>query len=190
MQLVSTIVSALGDALVALTVILALWARRDARAAQNMAEVAREAYAEQQLAAQRETELVRRRQRVENVGEVTERLFWTLVPSAGGSSALPQAWMPDRNRIAQLVVGLAAALPSCAAIPEAGTPEHAFDLAKQGRNEVTEELQRIDRELRKLHSPAIPQAANATDLDGNENVADAAVPTTWPSDSLSAPPTS
>jgi hypothetical protein len=58
MQLVSTIIGALGDVLVAVTVYIAVRARRDARAAESKADEARRAFAEQQQMAQRETELV------------------------------------------------------------------------------------------------------------------------------------
>jgi hypothetical protein len=170
MQLVSAIIGALGDALVAVTVYIAVRARQDARTAESKADEARGAFAEQQQMAQRETELVRRRQRVENVGEIIEKLFWALVPFADGPPAPAATWMPDRNRLAQLMIGLNEVLPSCASIMNAGTSEVALESAKHGRQEVTRELERIDGELRKLHSPVIPQAITSPPIAGLSEV--------------------
>lgn len=156
MQIVSTIVSAVGDLLVAITVYLALRARKDARAAETRAEKTRMAFASQQQAAVQETELVRRRRRVEDVGEVIEKLFWTLRPFVDLAAVDAETWMPYRNRLAQLMVGLTEAVPAAASIVSAFTGEVAFESAKHGRQEVTNELERIDRELRMLHSPTIP----------------------------------
>jgi hypothetical protein len=151
MEMANAIISALGDLLVLITVIVAVRARSDARTAEASAEKTRKEFADQQRSWQRETELVRRRQRVQQVGETIEDLFWAVQDNVP-----PDQWMRYRNHLGQLLVGLTDAVPSCEAILTATTTDAARGPARLGRDEVTNELDRIDQELRRLHNPAIP----------------------------------
>ena len=163
MQLANTVIGALGDLLVLVTLVVAMrtlksanGARQDARAAEDKAERARNEFAVQQRSWQRETELVRRRQRVQEAGEIIEDLFWAVQEDAP-----PGRWMYYRNRLGQVLVGLTGAVPDCAAILNAATARAALGPARLGRDEIQKELDRIDGELRKLHNPAISAAPGA-----------------------------
>ncbi len=58
------------------------------------------------------------------------------------------AWMADRNRLGQALVGLRNRLPQCVAlVAQAKMAEQAFELASQARNEVDLELRYLHGEL-------------------------------------------
>lgn len=91
--------------------------------------------------------LDRRRERVERIGEMVERLFWSVEPSLRDQVVHPSTWMPMRNHLGQLLVGLTKDLPNCAAILNAAATSSAFESAKLGRQEIEMELAQIDANL-------------------------------------------
>jgi Na+-transporting methylmalonyl-CoA/oxaloacetate decarboxylase gamma subunit len=62
--------------------------------------------ADRQVAIHRMTVLERRRERVVQIGALVEQLFSLVEPSSRGETVAPQTWMPYRNHLGQLLVGL------------------------------------------------------------------------------------
>ena len=106
---------------------------------------------------QREMALERRRECVEKIGELVEDIFWTLAPPDGGDGPGQdlsyQRWMPERNRIGHLLVGLSKNLPECANLLNDATASSALGHARLGREEVRLELERIDGALYLTRNP-------------------------------------
>jgi hypothetical protein len=129
-------------------------AERDERFAvaadQRAQEAARrdEKAADRQVAFERMRMLDRRRERVEGIAEIVENLFWTVGET--GERVPSHQWMPLRNRLGVLMVGLRENLPACVALLNAATAAVASDNGPQARHEVEAELARIDDELRQI----------------------------------------
>lgn len=196
MNLANTIISAAGDLLVLISVVILVrtltavnGARADAQTAERAASKARKDAADREIAAQhqaeqaamaadqrardaaaldrqaaeraadwqREMTLERRRERVEKIGELVEDIFWTLAPPNGrdgpGQNLSYQHWMPERNRIGHLLVGLSKDLPECAKLLNDATASSALGHAQLGREEVRLELERIDAALYLIRNP-------------------------------------
>jgi hypothetical protein len=196
MDLANTIISATGDLLVLISVLILVWtlkavngARTDAQTAEQAASKARKEAADRQIVAQQEAEqatraadqrardavardrqaaeraadwqremaLERRRERVEKIGELVEDIFWTLAPPGGGDGAgqdlAYQHWMPVRNQIGHLLVGLSKDLPECANLLNDATASSALGHARLAREEVRLELERIDGALYLIRNP-------------------------------------
>jgi hypothetical protein len=83
----------------------------------------------------------RRRDRVERIGQLIEDLFWRIEQS---EQALEKAaWMPLRNSLRHQLIGLAADLPNCARIVDAGTATQAFGLCVNARTDIEQALARF-----------------------------------------------
>jgi hypothetical protein len=106
--------------------------------------------ADRQVAIHRMTMLEWRRERVVQIGALVEQLFWLVEPSSRGETVAPQAWMPYRNHLGQLLVGLKDGLPTCASILNDAATSSVMEHSKNGRQEVEVELARIDEELRQI----------------------------------------
>lgn len=92
--------------------------------------------------------LEQRRERVQAVGQIVEDLFWTLHPWAHDLLNVGrEQWMPYRNSLRHLMVGLKSGLPNCARILDAGTASVAYDDCVGARLEVERELESIDTQL-------------------------------------------
>jgi hypothetical protein len=181
MQLLDTILAAIGDVAVLLAVYLAdrtlgiaqgtereaEKARTEAQTAAARAAMDRKDAAERAAADRREAELIRQRQRVEVAGSLVEQLFWRALrdPSSGSDAPRrgeilpgpPGQWMSDRNYLSVAMVGLADQLPQCAKILDAATPVAALGDARLGREEVLLELRRLDEQLASLSNPVPPR---------------------------------
>jgi hypothetical protein len=108
---------------------------------------------------QQENALDRRRERVERIGEAVEHLFWSVKPYLRDQVVHPSSWMPIRNHLGQLLVGLTTDLPNCAAILNAAATSSAFESAKLGRQEIEVELAQIDANLNALRTRTAERAA-------------------------------
>ena len=213
MDLANTIISATGDLLVLISVVVLVrtltavnGARVDAQTAEQAASKARKDAADRQIAAwhqaeqaaraaderardaasrdrqaaeraadwQREMALERRRERVEKIGELVEDIFWRLAPPGGGDGpgqSLPyQGWMPERNRIGHLLVGLSKDLPECANLLNDAEASSALDHARLGREEIRLELERIDGALFLTRHPQYYTAATGGQLLAGKRV--------------------
>jgi hypothetical protein len=128
-------------------------AQETAASSANSVEAARETVKLSRDAAvmsrlwQQANALDRRRERVERIGELVERLFWSVEPSLRDEVVHPSRWMPMRNHLGQLLVGLKEDLPHCAAILNAAATSSAFESAKLGRQEIDVELAQIHADL-------------------------------------------
>lgn len=94
--------------------------------------------------------LERRRERVVQIGGLVEQLFWLVEPSSRGETVAPQTWMPYRNHLGQLMIGLEDGLLSCASILNDAATSSVMEHSKNGRLEVEVELARVDDELRQI----------------------------------------
>jgi hypothetical protein len=179
MELASAIIGAAGDLLVLIALLVAVralttanGARADAQESDRIAVTARTEAAE---AAARATDkalelqrlivlehqvaaMERRRQRVVEIGELVEDIYWTALPAETGGIVYPNYWMPKRNRLGHLLVGVATDLPECAQILNAATNDSALEHSRKAREEVGPMLQIIDQELRALQSSRVPDA--------------------------------
>jgi hypothetical protein len=84
-----------------------------------------------------------------------EEIFWATTPTLGQLTGAPkrEQWMPERNRLGHLLVGLKADLPECAKLLSAATSASALDQARLAREEIQAELEYIDSVLSFTRNP-------------------------------------
>jgi hypothetical protein len=142
------------------TVEVAKTAREEADAAAKEAAADRRRAASQAAAERVEADYRYLIQRVEQVGEIVEDLFWrayrdplrflvTITPDTPNPERDPTqgAWVADRNRLGVALVGVADLLPTCAEIPNAASPQAAYQMATDARQEVLRQLTEMHTEL-------------------------------------------
>jgi hypothetical protein len=97
--------------------------------------------------------LERQHERVLRVGQLVDEMFWAIAPYSHPGDAVPKdIWMPQRNELRHLLIGLKSPLPSCQRIIDAGTAFQAHENCVTARTEIEVELQRIDSALERLHT--------------------------------------
>jgi hypothetical protein len=96
--------------------------------------------------------LARQHERVLKVGRLVDEMFWAINPYRPGDEVPKHIWMPQRNELRHLLIGLKSPLPSCQKIIDAGTAFQAYESCVSVRTEVEVELQRIDSALEILHA--------------------------------------
>ena len=143
-------------------------ARLDAEQAAKDAAVERRAAAEDRhqtavdrreaAADRREAEYDRERRRLERVGEIVEDLFWAADLARRGGQVAAGNWISQRNVLRHVLVGLHSHLPAAADILNSATPDQAFGVASQARQEVKRELDRLTRE--RLSQEQSPRPSN------------------------------
>jgi hypothetical protein len=147
-------------------------AEKNAKAADQWARdaAAREARAaERTVDWQRELSLERRRDCVVRIGELVDGIFWTLSqPGSEGpaNNVSIQQWMPERNRIGRLLVGLKTDLPECTRLLSAAAASSALEHARLARGEIDLELEYIDKELYLTRNPQYYPEATGSLLAG------------------------
>jgi len=91
--------------------------------------------------ARRDAELDRKRDRLEHVGQVVERVYWM----AKGGYTVDTAWLQEGNVLKQALVGLEDELPECASIPGLLSAGMAKAAASRERDEVRIKLEVLSR---------------------------------------------
>lgn len=134
-------------------------ADRRARDAADRAEAAAAAAAERDreaseraAARDREVFLTRRWEQVLQVGQVVEDMFWRVAPfrDKPAHEVPGNVWMPQRNSLRHLLVGLSEAIPAGEEVVDAATAGQAFGGCARARAEVERELKRVEDELTAL----------------------------------------
>ncbi len=96
--------------------------------------------------------LERQHERVLKVGQLVDDMSWAIAHYQSGDDVPNHVWMPQRNELRHLLIGLKSPLPSCQQIIDAGTAFQAYESCALSRNEVEAELQRIDNAIETLHT--------------------------------------